>query len=446
MEGKMIRFRISQVKWFLPLVMALLVTGAAVAAEPEFNFVYQKVTSVEFKDETAKPTKWWEKAIDFGKSVIDRGKMVIDQAKMRFFPGDYSGTVRSTQTDKVSYKVERVKVRDEAHLLELMGVKNGDLSTLTNGQRGLLESYRFAKSQAVKERAPYGYRKKTDVLLTDLTAGEKILAGLDSQKKSLASSAMEKDFWPMSLGSIQLNSQFYNGSDWQKNAQGTFMHEYSHTLDRAIPAGLLDEGVKTYVKQGGFLYGKDGNHYNNERTSARVAYMEGWAEFNEISITGEAESYRRDIQTVKVEDRNGKYTNYPATSLTGKDLLAVEGINALILYDIAATVPGGKEKVFKAFANSNNPFHSLKNLTCEFVKQNPDQTAAVAAAIDKNTFGKLSNDELKNLLGSGKAVDAYLAARGKAAAQSAVESTSDTSADQSVTVNGTSGNPFVITK
>lgn len=436
--------QISRVKWVLPLfmVMAIFFTAPAVAAEPEFEFIYQKVTAIEFKEEAKKDKKWWEKVIDFGKDVIDKGKMVVDQAKMRFFPGDYTGTVRSVQNSNVSYKVERITVRDEAHLLELMGVKNGDLSTLTNGQRGLLESYRFSKSEAVKERAPYGYRKKSKVLLTDLTLGEKLIAAMDNDKKDKAAAAMKKDFWPMSVGSIQLNSKSYSGNDWQKEAQGMFMHEYSHTLDRAIPAGLLDEGVKTFVRQGGFLYGSDGNHFTNERTSARVAFMEGWAEFNELSITGEAERYRQAVTTVTIENRNGKYTDYPATSLTGKDLLAVEGINALILWDIAATVPGGKEKVFAAFAKSNNPFHSLKNLTQEFVRQNPDQTAVVAAIIDKNTFGKLTDAELKNLLGLGKAVDAYLASRGASEATIGSETTGSTTADQGVNVRNSGGSPF----
>ncbi|HOY68113.1 MAG TPA: hypothetical protein PLP29_14615 [Candidatus Ozemobacteraceae bacterium] len=437
------------IRRMIPVILALFVCATAVAAGPEFEFVYQKVTAIEFKEEPAQNRKWWEKAIDFGKKVVDRVEMVVDQAKMRFFPGDYSGTVRSVQNEKVSYKVERVKVRDEAHLLELMGVKNGDLSTLTTGQRGLLESYRYSKSEAVKERAAYGYKKKTSVLLTDLTAADRIVNGYGGDKKLMAAAALKKDFWPMSLGSIQLNSQSFAGSDWQKEAQGLFMHEYSHTLDRAIPAGLLDEGVKTFVKQGGFLYGADGTHYNDERTTSRVAFIEGWAMFNEISVTDKADEYRRQVSTIRIEDRKGNYKEYPAASLTGKDLLAVEGINALILFDIVATVPGGKEKVFKAFAGSNQPFHSLKHVTREFVKQNPDQAAAVLAAIDKNTLGKLSDAELKALVGSGSGVDAWLAARKARTSAPAASSTANdgtSSNDTGVTVNGTGTNPFQTSK
>lgn len=430
-------------KQLLPVILFLFVCGIAAAAESQFEFVYQKVTAIEYKEEPKKDRKWWEKAIDFGKTLLDKGKMVVDQARMRFFPGDYSGPVRSVKDGKVSYKVERITVRDEAHLLQLMGVKNGDLSTLTNGQRGLLESYRYSSSEAVKERAAYGYKKNVKVLLTDLTEGEKLIAAMSGQKKADVTSAMRKDFWPMSLGSIQLNSQCYNTSNWKSEAQGLFMHEFSHTLDRAIPAGLLDEGVKTFVKQGGFLYGSDGTHYLDERTSARVAFMEGWAMFNEITVTGEANQYRRDVKTIRIEDRKGAYTEYPVASLTGKDLLAVEGINALILYDIAATVPGGREKVFKAFAASNQPFHSIKHLTGEFVKQNPDQVGAVLAAIDANTFGKLSNAELKALVGEGSAVDAWLAGR-KTKPASIETSTTDGSSDQDagVTVKNRGSNPF----
>ncbi|HEY9070579.1 MAG TPA: hypothetical protein VIV61_09990 [Candidatus Ozemobacteraceae bacterium] len=437
------------IHWMIPVILALFVCGIAAAAEPEFDFVYQKVTAIEFKEEPSQNRKWWEKAIDFGKKVVDRVEMVVDQAKMRFFPGNYSGIVRSVQNDKVSYKVERVSVRDEAHLLELMGVKNGDLSTLTVGQRGLLEAYRYSKSEAVKERAGYGYKKKTNVLLTDLTEADKIVNGLADDRKQAAAAAVKKDFWPMSLGSIQLNSQSFGGSNWQKDVQGLFMHEYCHTLDRAIPAGLLDEGVKTYVKQGGFLYGADGTHYNNERTTARVAFIEGWAMFNEISVTGEADQYRRDVATIKIEDRKGNYTEYPASSLTGKDLLAVEGVNALILSDIVASVPGGKEKVFKAFSGSNQPFHSLKHLTREFVKQNPDQAAAVLTAIDRNTLGKLSDAELKALVGSAPGVDAWLAARNAgapASGQGVTVGDGSSSSDTGVTVNGAGTNPFQTSK
>lgn len=426
----------------LPVLFLLAVCNRAAAVETHFEFVYQKVTAIEYKEEK-KDRKWWEKAIDFGKTVLDKGKMVVDQAKMRFFPGDYSGPVRSCKDGKVSYKVERITVRDEAHLLELMGVKNGDLSTLTTGQLGLLESYRYSKSQAVKERAAYGYKKSAKVLLTDLTEGEKLIAAMDGQKKADVKSAMRKDFWPMSLGSIQLNSQCYNGSNWKTEAQGLFMHEFCHTLDRTIPAGLLDEGVKTFVKQGGFLYGSDGTHYLDERTSARVAFMEGWAMFNEITVTGEADYYRRNLKTVQIEDRKGNYTEHQAASLTGKDLLAVEGVNALILYDIVAAVPGGKEKMFKAFAASNQPFHSLKHLAREFVKQNPDQAGAVLAAIDANTLGKLSNAELKELVGEGAAVDAWLTAR-KTVTTPVATSNDDASPDQDKGVNviKRGSNPF----
>ncbi|HOT30322.1 MAG TPA: hypothetical protein PLU72_19270 [Candidatus Ozemobacteraceae bacterium] len=426
----------------LPVLFLLAVCNRAAAIETQFEFVYQKVTAIEYKEEK-QDRKWWEKAIDFGKTVLDKGKMVVDQARMRFFPDDYSGPVRSCKDGKVSYKVERVTVRDEAHLLQLMGVKNGDLSTLTNGQLGLLESYRYSKSQAVKERAAYGYKKDVKVLLTDLTEGEKLIAAMNGQKKADVASAMRKDFWPMSLGSIQLNSQCYAGSNWKTEAQGLFMHEFCHTLDRAIPAGLLDEGVKTFVKQGGFLYGSDGTHYLDERTSARVAFMEGWAMFNEISVTGEADYYRRSLKTIRIEDRSGNYKEYPAASLTGKDLLAVEGVNALILNDIVAAVPGGKEKMFKAFAASNQPFHSLKHLASEFVKQNPDQAGAVLAAIDANTLGKLSNAELKALVGEGAAVDAWLAAR-KTASTPVATSTADVSTenDSGVKVIRRGSNPF----
>lgn len=426
----------------LPVLFMLVVCNRAAAVETQFEFVYQKVTAIEYKEEK-KDQKWWEKAIDFGKTILDKGKMVIDQAKMRFFPGDYSGPVRSCKDGKVSYKVERITVRDEAHLLELMGVKNGDLSTLTKGQLGLLESYRYSKSEAVKERSAYGYKKNVKVLLTDLTEGEKLIAAMDGQKKTDVTAAMRKDFWPMSLGSIQLNSQCYNTTNWKTEAQGLFMHEFCHTLDRAIPAGLLDEGVKTFVKQGGFLYGSDGTHYLDERTSARVAFMEGWAMFNEISVTGEAEYYRKSLKTIRIEDRKGNYKEYAAASLTGKDLLAVEGVNALILADIVATVPGGKEKMFKAFAASNQPFHSLKHVASEFVKQNPDQAAAVLAAIDANTLGKLSNDELKALVGEGTAVDTWLAAR-KTVAAPVATSTADISTEQDagVKVIKRGSNPF----
>ncbi len=426
----------------LPVLFLLVVCNRAAAVETQFEFVYQKVTAIEYKEEK-KDRKWWEKAIDFGKTILDKGKMVIDQAKMRFFPSDYSGPVRSCKDGKVSYKVERITVRDEAHLLDLMGVKNGDLSKLTTGQLGLLESYRYSKSQAVKERAVYGYQKKVKVLLTDLTEGEKLIAAMDGQKKADVTSAMRKDFWPMSLGSIQLNSQCYTGSNWKTEAQGLFMHEFCHTLDRTIPAGLLDEGVKTFVKQGGFLYGSDGSHYLDERTSARVAFMEGWAMFNEITVTGEADYYRKSLKTIRIEDRKGNYKEYAAASLTGKDLLAVEGVNALILFDIVAAVPGGRDKMFKAFVASNQPFHSLKHLTREFVKQNPGQADAVLTAIDANTLGKLSNAELKALVGEGAAVDAWLAAR-KTPATPVATSTADVSTEQDpgVKVIRRGSNPF----
>ena len=122
--------------------------------------------------------------------------------------------------------------------------------------------------------------------------------GFDDPKKF---PQVENDFWPNSTGRmIQMSSNFFNywGSD--DDAKATFVHEFSHSCDRT---------VKEFIKP----YGKDGRHSCNELTRNRSAFVEGWAEFNEMldfpserrRIQAASPSLQRCRLTVTTELLNG---------------------------------------------------------------------------------------------------------------------------------------------
>ncbi|HOY68114.1 MAG TPA: hypothetical protein PLP29_14620 [Candidatus Ozemobacteraceae bacterium] len=409
--------------------MAFLLWNPVVAraAESEFEFYYQRIEAVEQINDP-KPEGWWDKTKAFVKNVGNKIAGTFEKLSRTYFPGEGEKRWYSEKDANIAYKLQRTKVKSEAHLLELMGAKSGDLSKLTDGQKALLAVYRHSRSQAVKERMSVSYRSKIAVTLSDTT-------GFDDAKKY---PQVENDFWPCSTGRmIQMSSNFFNYAGSEEDAQATFVHEFSHSCDRT---------VKEFIKP----YGKDGRHSCNELTHKRSAFVEGWAEFNEmLDFPSERSRIQNAIKTVKIEKGNGEYTRVDATdaSLTGRDLMNVEGVVANIFYRMSSELPDGRKKVFAAFKDTNIYWRTTKMMLRGYVEKNPGDAKALAAILNEATHGKLTDADMMYYLGKGNGVMEFLAARKApkaAVAVPEVKTGSDT-ADQGVTVNEgetAPGNPF----
>lgn len=382
------------------MVLGFAFTSVEVSADTEFNFYYQRIEKV-VQINNPEPKGWWEKTKSFVKSGVNAVKRTWESTVTRNYTlGEGSKRWYSEEDHNIAYDVQRVKVTSEKHLLELMGVK--DESTMTDGQKALLAVYRHSTSQNIKDRMKYSFRKKINVILSDTTGFE----------NPANYPHVEDDFWPYSSGpTIQMSSGRYNWPGSEDTARSTFVHEFAHSYDRTI---------KEFIKP----YGKDGSHFANELTKPRTAFVEGWAQFNEmLDSSDKVRHINNAITFIKIEDKGkaGTYTNVEPDTLSGKDLLSVEGINAVILHRIATEVPDGKDKVFTAFTSTSwKLFRSLKTITSQLCKKNSDNIAAIARIIDEQTLGKLSDKEFQEFIGSSDAAKEFLKNRGKAT-EAAVE-------------------------
>lgn len=418
--------------YLLMLLMVVgfcLQTGTAQAKDVEFDFYYQCVEKVvQIND--PEPEGWWGHTKSFLKSGVNLVKKTWEKTVTRnLAPGE--GSKRWYSDNKnIAYDVKRVKVTSEAQLVELMGAKSE--ADLSDGQKALLAVYRHSKSQDVKDRMKYSYRSSINVILSDTT-------GFDDPGKY---PDIQDDFWPYSSGpTIQMSSNRYNWSGSDVSAQSTFVHEFAHSFDRTI---------KEFIDP----YGKDGSHFANELTKPRSAFVEGWAEFNQMLDSEEkAVQMRNNASLIRLESKTkaGDYTNVEPETLTGAQLMCVECINAIIMHRMATEVDDGKNKVFKAFTDTRLLlFRDLKTLTKKFAKNNPADIATLGKIIDEQTLGKLSDKEMMAYIGKSDEAKAFLKARAEAkeaeAAASAASGTEATNTGRplDIKVKTETSNPFSI--
>lgn len=358
------------------------------AEETEFDFYYQCIEKV-VQVNNPEPKGWWEHAKSFVKSGVNAVKRTwASQVTNKYFPGEGSKRWYSDEDHNIAYDVKRVKVKSAAHLIQLMGASSE--AELTDGQKALLAVYRHSESQAIKDRLQYSTRKTLNVILSDTT-------GFDDPGQY---KHVQDDFWPYSNGPvIQMSSGRYNWPGSEDNAKSTFVHEFAHSFDSTI---------KEFVN----AYGKDGSHYANELTRPRTAFVEGWAQFNEMLDSDTKIRYIKDaVTTIKIEDKKeaGEYTEVFPEDLTGQQLLSVEGINAIIMHRIATETDNGREKIFKAFTATRwKVFRSIKTITREFAKANSGDIATIGKIINEQTFGKLSDKEFIEMIGDSPEARAFL--------------------------------------
>ncbi|MBU1105031.1 MAG: hypothetical protein KKB51_00055 [Candidatus Riflebacteria bacterium] len=410
------------------MVAGFVFTSGKVFADTDFDFYYQRIEKVT-QINNPEPKGWWEKTKSLVKSGVNAVKRTWESTVTRnFAPGEGTKRWYSEKDHNIAYDVNRVKVKSVEHLLELMGVK--DESKLTDGQKAMLEVYKHSTSQNIKDRMQYSYRDRINVILSDTT-------GFDNPGEY---PNVEKDFWPYSSGfTIQMSSGRYNWPGSAESACSTFVHEFAHSFDRTI---------KEIIKP----YGKDGSHYCNELTKPRSAFVEGWAEFNEmLDSADKVKQMNNSVSLIKREDKNkaGDYTNVEPETLSAAELLSVEGINAIILHRIATEVTGGKDKVFNAFTSTSwKLFRSLKTITSQLCKQN-DDIAAIARIIDEQTLGKLSDKEFEKYIGSSDAAKEFLKNRGQATENQDAKEVTAGKVEASgkpleIEVNTDGGNPFSV--
>lgn len=373
---------------------------AAAQVEPpqdsfEFVFYYQRIDEV-IPVQRGTPAAAVEAVRERASNVK---RVPASDWRKRLLKADLTSEGRQevrSDDESFRYKVFVTKVRDEAHLLRLMGTAT-DTSVLSDGQRALLAAYRHAKEQALIERMKQGARKRVEVVLTDTN-------GHDGRN-------VARDFWPYSNGDLlQINSLRFNTPDGEDEARSTMVHECAHSMDRA-------------QAERDAPYGPDGTHYINEVIKPRAAFMEGWAVFLQMCDSPERASWWPTVcRNVKTERSKGVYDTASATALDGMTLTRVEGINGLVLLNMSK-LPGGMEKLLITFRATNKVDRTLGDFLKDYVSRNPDQASDVARIFDDCTLGKLSDDEMKQFLGNGDAVKAFLLAR-----QAAVEARATPSA------------------
>ena len=303
---------------------------------------------------------------------------------------DYSGTTADSKpVEKYRYLVTRVKVKDEKHLLELMGAGK-DPRRLSGGQKGLLTAYRETRNQGILDMMKQGHQEKVNLLLVDTN-------GLESRY----SKEISADFWPHAwLNRITIGSYRFNSANSENEARATFWHETAHTVDRTF----IDTSA----------YGPDNKHNFNERTSRSAAFVEGWGAYRGfLADPSSFDRYRSTLASIRYEipDR-GKSTFHVDERSAGKvswqDLLAVEGVNAVILYRLSLAIPGGQGKILKSFFSTNRLKRDLGDLLKDCVARNPMDGATIAKILDEETRKKMSNADLAAMLGNTPEVRDFL--------------------------------------
>lgn len=310
-----------------------------------------------------------------------------------------------------AYKVRTVPIRDAQHLLTLMGASNE--SELSDIQRGLLETYKFSQTQGFTDLGPRipNITEKITLNLIDI-------AGYTDTTRF---PKVKDDFWPVNSSVYRHNGSEYvlnseirisgtdalaMGSDAAERMKGTYAHEFGHALDlTAIESGA---------------YGFDGTHYVNEKIMPKASFAEGFANFIKWLFFEDSEQeYRDALKTVKIERPDGTYDEFPFANekLDGENVLNIEAINTLIFAKLATELPSGRTIVLDSFQKHNHRENRMSNFLQNFVKDHPMHGMVVAKILDRETGGKLSVDQIRQLLGSNPGVEHYLANRSTVAAE-----------------------------
>ena len=409
--------------------VASFVFQANKASAVEFEFYYQKIVEVKtINEDIESDDSLWTKFKKTVKKGVNAVKRTWEDVVTRNLAlGEGEKTWYSKEDHNLAYKVERVKVSTEAELLAAMGVKSED--ELNNGQKAMLEVFRNSQNEAIQAEAKIGYLPKVHVILSDTT-------GYDDSSKY---PNVRKDFWPYSSGlTINLSTNCYNYPNSAEDAVSTLVHEFAHSLDMTF-------------KEMKNPYGLDGSHYGNEITGKRAAFVEAWAEYNEmIASEKEAQSILNNTKVLCEESKDvaGSYTtNIKEEDATADQLQRSEAHLAKLLYLISTDpeIENGKDKVYKAFTSTRwNVLRTMPTLIKKFVKQNPEDTEAVCRIVDEVFLGKLSEEEFYKYVGKNKTTQAYWENRGKETEEENKDIDASKIKNQEIEDNVSSGTTVII--
>ena len=338
--------------------------------------------------------------------------------------------IKYSKTDGYAYKMKRTEIKtdDENELLAAMGVS--DKSQLKYGQKCVLEAFKAATSQDMKDRAGASYLKSVELDLYDTSYDGTNSANGYNTTTSNTTPNIRKDFWPCSTGDKKRISvsdvrfKYMESSDptGTDSAYTTVFHEYGHFMD------------KTQMESG--AYGLDGTHYFNEITKPRAAFMEGWAEYNEmIEKDSLAQMYINATKNLSIESTTeaGSYTYVDPADATFEQLLSAECYNAVLLYKLSQEL--GEDAITNAFVATRwNKKRDIKNLITSLVAQYPESATRICEIIDEVFLGKASESEFLSMVGYSENCYGYIYSR-----DTNNKNTSSTSKNESPAKKGTVG-------
>ncbi|MBF0544704.1 MAG: hypothetical protein HQM08_09735 [Candidatus Riflebacteria bacterium] len=277
-----------------------------------------------------------------------------------------------------NYTVEETKVKTRAELLKLMDVTSE--SDLSKGQKALLAAFDFAHSEAMKKRLSLAEKCNVPDNLIGISLIDTTFV------QSIPNEDLASDFWPCCAGTTVFLSSAYAQNYSTAHLETTLSHEVSHALDRVplpYPSG----------------YSQNGMHYSNQKTTPVTALKEGWAEFNEFLDFPETFQRPSEIYREMPLLHNGyEYVHLNSPDLSGEDLLAVEGIDAALLFDLSKKLPDGKKKIFDTFVKLNHgATRSMVDFINSMASDYPSDVKEIFNTLDIYTECKFSDEDLKRL-------------------------------------------------
>ena len=394
--------KISKFIVFLLVICALFITTSSVNAKQNFEFYYQTVEKVEANTGLGKVAGVWNQIT---------GNNCTKEGRRKWY---------SKADNNLVYTVNRVKINSRQDLIDAIGVPE---SAMNAEQKAILNTYDMAaNSKAIDERSKYSYRDPITILFTDTSTTDWSYTDKKGNTNVVSEGIHKKDFWSWSNGdTISLSTESDKTSI---GMQSTMMHEYCHSIDKTN-----SEKSKPY--------GPDGTHYLNEMTKPKVAFVEGWAEYNEmIEFPKCAADYKNCLNTICVEYKakdakklnldpaeEGKtwfkasvgdsiYVNKSAQDLTAEELWKCEAYNCTALYELATGLDDGKQKIYDAFiATRGKSGRDIRKFVKELCNQNPGDIAKIGQILDNLTYGKMTDKEFKEFLGKSAEAQAFLDSR-----------------------------------
>jgi hypothetical protein len=337
--------------------------------------------------------------------VLKRGEKPPKDANGKPYPvmsGPFSSTAGK-------YAYTKVKITSEEQLLALLQKSSPD-GKLSIAQEQLLASYRYSSSPNMIKRLQLAAKcggKDVTVKLCDTSLAENDSSVPDEKVASLTE-LIRRDFWPHSNSwnhSIVLSSGYFDNNT-SDSAVSVLSHEVSHSFDRNM------KEIKGY--------GPDGMHSINEITKPRAAFLEAWAEYNEmIDFPEIAKNARESLKTVFLEKspppkEGDKMEKFPLDSLPdGNDYFRVEGVMALVMFEMSKKM--GVDRLNQVFYEVNppwiHPFSKMDDFLKKAVSFYPEFKKDIFRILNQETFGRVPDDRMKKIFGASAETEAWLRQR-----------------------------------